>query len=328
MNANIQGYALKQVEFWTFMSGKMNAGIDLMLLYVLESHGSSPGRRGFRMAVSGDRDFCGSIGGGIMEHKFVEMALDMLRERAEGAVYQQVHDKSVSRNQSGMICSGEQTIFLYPLRESDRQVVHAVIDSWINEKAGTLTITPSGLSFSGQPPLVDLQYRAEDGGGFIMEERTGFKNELYIIGGGHCSKALSELMSAMDFHITVIDEREGLTTMRDNKHAHRKLTVPAYRLLADHVSPGDRSYVVVMTFGYRTDDVAFRALMGRPYKYLGILGSRKKIEKMMQDYRSEGLEENMLQQAYAPIGIQIKSETPEEIAVSIAAQIIAVKNKS
>ena len=114
MNANIQGYALKQVEFWTFMSGKMNAGIDLMLLYVLESNGSSPGRRGFRNGRIGRQGFCGSIGGGIMEHKFVEMALDMLRERAEGAVYQQVHDKSVSRNQSGMICSGEQTIFCIP----------------------------------------------------------------------------------------------------------------------------------------------------------------------------------------------------------------------
>ncbi len=82
-----------------------------------------------------------------------------------------------------------------------------------------------------------------------------------------------------------------------------------------------------MTFGYRTDDIAVRALLQKDFKYFGLLGSKKKIEKMFTEYRKEGIEEGVLKKIHSPIGIQIKSQTPEEIAVSIAAEIIKVKNE-
>src|SRR5437868_960925 len=105
--------------------------IPAMLLYVVESNGSSPGRQGFFMAINAKGRMEGSIGGGIMEHKFVEMAKDRLgsgdwsTEYRAGStepgslIRKQVHDKSAKKNQSGMICSGEQTILLYTVKKED-----------------------------------------------------------------------------------------------------------------------------------------------------------------------------------------------------------------
>ena len=81
-----------------------------------------------------------------------------------------------------------------------------------------------------------------------------------------------------------------------------------------------------MTFGYRTDDEALRILMHKNFKYLGVMGSKKKMEKMFETYREEGVSETILQNIHSPIGINIHSQTPEEIAVSIAAEIIKIKN--
>ena len=82
-----------------------------------------------------------------------------------------------------------------------------------------------------------------------------------------------------------------------------------------------------MTFGYRTDDLAVRSLLGRTFAYIGIMGSRKKILQMFQACRQEGIPEIIINGLHAPIGLDIKSHTPAEIAVSIAAEIIKMKNR-
>src|SRR3954463_11531438 len=99
------------MDVWRFISAKLNEGINIQLMYVLESEGSSPGRRGFKMAVAADGDFEGTIGGGIMEHKLVEKARAMLSERVNSiSLVRQYHDKEHAKDQSGMICSGSQLI--------------------------------------------------------------------------------------------------------------------------------------------------------------------------------------------------------------------------
>ncbi|HSN60238.1 MAG TPA: XdhC family protein [Ferruginibacter sp.] len=149
---------------------------------------------------------------------------------------------------------------------------------------------------------------------------------MHIIGGGHCALALSKLMCGMDFYIRLYEERAGLNTMEQNVYAHEKHLVNSYTDLQTMITSGENVFVVIMTFGYRTDDLALRALMQHSFAYLGVMGSRKKMEKMFADYRQEHITETVLQKIKTPIGIPIKSQTPEEIAVSIAAEIIAVKN--
>ena len=131
----------------------------------------------------------------------------------------------------------------------------------------------------------------------------------------------------MDFYITVFDEREKLYTVERNHYAHEKKIIKEYIELSQLIAPGNNNYVVIMTFGYRSDDIAIRALLNKDFKYFGILGSKNKIKKMFADYRKENIGEDILKKIHAPIGMQIKSETPEEIAISIAAEIIKIKNE-
>jgi xanthine dehydrogenase accessory factor len=318
----------KYLLVWKLVADSLQQHIPVMLLYVLESSGSSPGRQGFFMAVNANEEMGGSIGGGIMEHKFVEMAKEKLKAGSqESGVRKQVHDKSAVKNQSGMICSGEQTILLYAVQEKDAVPIQNIIVSLEKNKNGTLTLSPEGIRFSNDTPVKDFEFSLRSEEDWLYKEKNGYKNQLFIIGGGHCAFAFSKLMSQMDFYIRIYDERRDLKTMMENDFAHEKKVVAGYTALNELIPSGNNHYVVIMTFGYRTDDIALRALLNKEFSYLGLLGSRSKIEKMFDDYRKDGISENLLKRIHTPIGLPIKSQTPEEIAVSIAAEIIQVKNQ-
>ncbi len=323
---------MRNLSAWRLILNSLEEDIPVMLLYVLDSRGSSPGRRGFFMAVNARDEMEGSIGGGIMEHKFVEMVREKLRvvnnELPDHSLRRQVHDKSTGKDQSGMICSGEQTIFLLPVSNSDKHSVERLVNSLEDYRNGELSLSPEGLSFSEKIPGQDFYFQMTDEYNWLYKEKTGHKNHLSIIGGGHCSLALSKLMREMDFYIRVFDDRSGLKTMEQNSFAHSKYLLGSYAELGEKMNDVQNHYVVIMTFGYRTDDQAVRALVNRNFTYLGLLGSSRKIQAMMEEYKKEGLPADWLRSIHSPIGIQIRSQTPEEIAVSIAAEIIRVKNSN
>lgn len=318
----------KQLQIWKFIARSLEQQIQVSILYVLESSGSSPGRQGFFMAVNASGEMEGSIGGGIMEHKFVEMAKEKLVGEQSSSIRKQVHNKTSGRNNSGMICSGEQTILLYLIKSTDLTTVQHIIATLEKNHSGTLTLSPTGIQFDNAIPITDFQFTMRSDEIWTYQEKIGYKNTLTIIGGGHCSLAFSNLMRQMDFYIKVYDKRKNLKTMLENHTAHEKHVLTEYTELAHLVTPGKNHYVVIMTFGYRSDDEALRALLNKEFRYLGLLGSKTKIEKMFTEYRKENIDAQWLEQIYAPIGIPIKSQTPEEIAISIAAQIISEKNKA
>ena len=92
------------------------------------------------------------------------------------------------------------------------------------------------------------------------------------------------------------------------------------------IESGADQFVVIMTFGYRTDDIALRSIIHHDFKYLGVLGSKSKMEQLFKEWEKDGIPTERLKKIHAPLGIQIKSQTPAEIAISIAAEIIQVKN--
>lgn len=317
----------KQLIIWQFIQNSLQKHLDIMLLYVVESSGSSPGRQGFLMAVNSNNEMEGSIGGGVMEHKFVEKAKASLAQKIkEASLYKQIHNKSASKNQSGMICSGEQTIFMYSVQKKDAVCIDGILNCIKENQTVTLYLSPSGILFDNSLALKTFFFNYTSDNEWTYIELLGFKNKLYIIGGGHCALALSRLMRTMNFYITVIDERNDLNTMKKNVHAHKLICIDNYSSINEHVPHGENNYVVIMTAGYRTDDIVIRNIMNRNFKYLGILGSKNKIQKMFCDYKNEGVQDDILNKIHAPIGIQIKSQTPQEIAISIAAEIIKVKN--
>lgn len=321
---------MKSLHTWNLIKNSLDRHTPVMLLYVLESSGSSPGRQGFCMAVNAAGDMVGSIGGGMMEHKFVELAKERLRDASDTqhspTVRKQIHDKLADKNQSGMICSGEQTILLYPVQTADAANVNHIIAALQHHRNGRLLLSPMGIEFDASAAEKDFEFELQSEANWWYREKLGYKNQLYIIGGGHCALALSQLMRTMDFYIRVYDDRAALKTMLENESAHEKHFIDDYTELHSLIPPGDHHYVVIMTFGYRTDDTAVRALAGKDFKFIGLLGSQTKINKMFDEYRSEGLDPGWLSSIHTPVGVQIRSHTPEEIAVSIAAEIIRVKN--
>ena len=317
----------QKINTWQFIYQSLQQNIEVMLLYVLESKGSSPGRQGFFMAVNADGKMSGSLGGGIMEHKFVELAKSKLKEpETEISLHQQIHDKSSNKNQSGMICSGEQTIFLYTVKKADAVLIEEIISSLIKNENGTVSLSPKGIEFSTAIPDKNFEFKLESENDFLFVEKTGFKNYLYIIGGGHCALAFSQLMSRMDFFITLIDTRDELNTIKQNDFVHQKIIVDDYNEIANQINPGKNCYVVIMTVGYRTDTIALQALLGKDFAYVGMLGSSSKIKKLIEEFKANITDAVWLNAVHAPIGLQIKSQSVDEIAVSIAAEIIQIKN--
>ncbi len=319
----------KQLPTWQLLHHSLQNNIAVMLLYVLESKGSSPGRQGFMMAVNANGEMNGSLGGGIMEHKFVEMAKAKLQQQAEeNAVHHQIHDKSVAKNQSGMICSGEQTIFLYTVKKEEAMAIEKIIAALQKNKNASLHLSPNGIGFAEKIPNKSYELKINEKEDFSFTEKIGYKNTLYIIGGGHCSLALSQLMSNMDFYIHLFDHREELNTMEQNHFAHEKKVLNDFAKLSSLIQSSQNNFVVIMTVGYRTDAIAVKALEGKEFAYLGILGSQNKMKKMFEQLVEEGTNKSWLDKIHSPIGLPIKSQTTEEIAVSIAAEIIKVKNRN
>jgi xanthine dehydrogenase accessory factor len=319
----------KQLLLWQFVQKELRTGNPVVLLYVLESTGSSPGRQGFGMAVTQSGDMYGSIGGGMMEHKLVELAKTYFTSnKQEIFLHKQIHNKAAVKNQSGMICSGEQSVYLQTMGISDEKEISLLVDSLLKEQNGTLEITPGCIRFYNTYPEADFDFRFRDESDFIYQEKTGFRQHLYIVGGGHCALALSKLMRSLDFKIHLIEERPQLNTLLQNEYAHEIIIINDYTETEKYIPNGESNYSVIMTFGYRTDALAVRTLQHKKLAYLGMLGSRNKIDTLFQEMEQEDVLSKFETFVRAPIGIAIKSRTPEEIAISIAAEIIQVKNRN
>lgn len=306
------------MNVWEFIQNKLSASMPVMLLYVLDSEGSSPGRKGFKMAVAGDGAFCGTIGGGIMEHKLVEKA-KALQQDKNVFVIRQHHDKEHAGNQSGMICSGSQLNAFLPLSLSDKQVIEKII---IGDRM-TLQLSPAGIELINSP-ATGLQFKTE--ADWVYTEAVNQQPVIHIIGGGHVGLALSELMNFLGFYIKLYDDRPDLNTIAANSFANEKHIVN-YENIAAHFNNATGDYVVIMTIGYRTDKMVLKQLTGKTFYYLGLLGSGHKVETLFRELTEEGISRQSLKDIHTPVGIGILSKTGKEIAVSIAAEIIREKNK-
>jgi xanthine dehydrogenase accessory factor len=179
-----------------------------------------------------------------------------------------------------------------------------------------------------QPDEFDFRFKKNGENEFIYEEKIGFKNKLFIVGGGHCALALSELASKMDFYILLFDDRADLNTLAKNKFAHEKKIIESYDQIGEFIPDGNNVYVVVMTLGYKFDEIVIRKLIDKDFKYFGVLGSRAKMKILLKNLENENFPKEKLKQIRTPVGLPINSQTPEEIAVSIAAEIILCKNST
>lgn len=299
------------IDFYKKLSEILPSEKRLVLMVVIANEGSSPGRKGFKMLVTQNQMY-GTIGGGIMEHKLVEFAESLLDESTfKPFIKHQIHDKSAPKDQSGMICSGQQTIAFYDIDLDFLPIVNQIL----TEDNFKITYTNYGINAVCENPE------------WLFSETNTLAEKVYIIGGGHVGLALSETLSKLDFEIHMLDHRENLNTMEQNHFVQTKQIIE-FEQIANYVPEGNDVYVVIMSFGYRTDDIIIRKLIDKDFKYIGLLGSREKIATLFQNMLADGFDKDKIARVYAPIGIDIKSETTHEIAISVAAQLIRVKNQN
>lgn len=148
---------------------------------------------------------------------------------------------------------------------------------------------------------------------------------LYIIGGGHCGMALSNLASKTGFLVTVIDNREEWSNK--TKHPNAISTICCdYREVSKKIYLSKESFIVIMTHGHIHDALVLEQLINKDYKYIGMIGSKTKVKIVLEDLVKKGFSLEKVKKVFSPIGLDILTHRPDEIAVSIVAQMIAVKN--
>ena len=147
---------------------------------------------------------------------------------------------------------------------------------------------------------------------------------LYLVGAGHVAYHLARVAATVGFHIHILDDREKFASRERFPDAAEVTvdTIPDW--LASAQFPAN-AYVVILTRGHRYDLDALRALAPRELRYLGLIGSRAKVARLYEALRDEGLSSEQLQRVHAPVGLAIGAVTPQEIAVSILAELVAVK---
>ncbi len=318
---------MHDLRLWEFIRSSIESESPVILMTVLNSTGGSPGKAGFKMAVSDKSGLLGTIGGGIMEYDLVEKAKEYLKKKERVRLFQKLyHNRNAKNNQSGLICAGTETIFICSLNSDDLENINFIINAFNDKKSALLKLSPEGVSFIKEKRNglhIKFEILSEDE--WSYEENIGVQNTVYVIGCGHVGLAVSKIMSQLDFYVITFDDRPDVITVKRNNFSHR-LIIKNFNEIGNDISEGDYSYVVIVTTAYPSDKKALLQVIDKKVKYIGLMGSAAKIKKIFDEAKAEGVTEEKLRLVHSPIGEKINSNTPEEIAISIAAEIIRIKN--
>ncbi len=318
-------------NFWSYLLHQIQSDHRVFLALVASHTQGSPGTTGAKMFISETGEIQGTIGGGIMEYKLIDRAKEILKqEDFKPQIQTLYHRASGSGEKSGMICSGSQTNLYYLCRPSrDRETIEQLVFLMERDIFGSLLIDLSGMSMAekavnlAQPAIQLIQ----ESGRWKYEEQLLNRQRIAIIGGGHCSLALSRVMSQLNYNVLVFDTRREVSTLTQNNYARSVKIVENYREVGALIPFPQLTCVVVMTTDFPSDIRALLGVTSFPFPFIGVMGSHAKIATIFEQLRQAEISKNVLSRLYAPVGLSISSHTPEEIAISIAAQILQERNK-
>lgn len=319
-------------EFFRTMAHHLEAGEPVILVSLLSSSGSTPRGAGAMMACFPGGS-AGTIGGGNVEFTARNLAKELLASR-ENALrsYRFTPGDAASL---GMVCGGDVTVHFQYLDPADLAAVTvlrrlAELSSggqglWLLRRLEGERVTEMKVLTEGEEPEL-ADYRKDgtvfqDGILTIPVSRPGI---VWLFGGGHVSQALAAVLAPLDFRVAVYDDRPEFTGEDRFPLAARRVAAP-FGELRRHVPLGPDDYLVIMTRGHQADFEVLRETLRAPVRYLGCIGSRRKLALCKDRLLAEGFTQAEYARVHAPIGLAIGAETPEEIAVSIAAELIAVR---
>lgn len=322
-------------EFWRQALERLTRGERVFVALVADHTKHSPGKRGAKLLLSEDGQQVGTIGGGVMEQRVLEAGQRLLAsqtrdERGRPVAQTLYHRRQAPGAPSGLICAGQQTN-VYGLLEPTRHLLALtlIMTRLDADEAGVLVWTHDGeLELEhGQPHPEQAPVRliGQPEGQWRYEEQLLNLNRAVIFGAGHCGLALSQQLSLLGFTVTIVDEREELPTLEQNTWAHERLVGDAFGALAKRVRHPELSWAIIMTADFPSDTRALFEALSLPFVFVGVMGAPAKLRAIREALAERGVSEEAIARIVSPVGLPISSATPAEIAVSVAAQILALR---
>ena len=319
------------------MGEKLRAGENLVLVTVIASSGATPRGAGARMLVGREGRIYGTIGGGAVEYRSEHIAAEQLAKRASLE-----HDFTLTKDDVqnlGMICGGDVKVFFHYIPAGDANAIAVSDEAGARFERGDSFWLVSDLAHDGALSVADkasapewlLPYlsghpqRVKDEEHDIFAEQLNSSGRVYIFGGGHVAQALEPVLTNIGFRCVVMDDRPDFTR-RELFPTAEEIKLIDFSNIAASVNITGEDYVCVMTRGHAFDTVVQSQILPlRPY-YVGVIGSRAKAagvrRQLIENYGVSGADCDIVT---TPIGLDMGAETPAEIAISIAAQLIAVR---
>ncbi len=159
----------------------------------------------------------------------------------------------------------------------------------------------------------------------IFLQPSGHQPELFIFGAGHIGRFLCGIGKNIGFHVTVVDNRSEYAN-REKLPLADRIFSGEYSKILTSLSFHNSGYIVIVTHGHLHDQQVLEYCARQPFLYLGMIGSKNKVRNSLEKLKNKGINQQILSKIFSPIGIDIGSQTPEEIAIAVAAELIAVKN--
>lgn len=303
---------------------------NAVLCTVLASSGSSPRGAGARMAVFSDGTTLGTVGGGRVE---LLAAQDAGRILDGGATCLRAFDLAPEQvNSIGMVCGGKVSIYYQLVTAAELPTLYAIRaalqtdeNSWLYLRVGNGAVEQFSLVTAEEgakkPELFQTRAVLCKGEPLIYTEPLVQAGQVYVFGGGHVGQALVPVLAGVGFRVTLFDNRPELA---DQAHfpAADRVVLGDYRSIAEKVTLKPQDYAVIMTPGHQSDFELLEQVLRYPLRYVGCIGSHHKIARTQQLLREAGITEEAIQSVHSPIGLPILAQTPAEIAISIAAEMI------
>ncbi|MDR3310945.1 MAG: XdhC family protein [Oscillospiraceae bacterium] len=317
------------------ITAELRSGEPVVLSIVTESQGSTPRKPGSVMATFSDGSHFGTVGGGALEYEAQRVALSMVSRDDETAA--QTLGYSLSTDETGdicMICGGDVMIHFrrFEPEEANVRAFGAILAAQDGETAVWFGLRTADGADSPPEPLTkaapgDVTLRRiayYSDADKLITIPLGGAGRVYIFGGGHIARELVPVLTRVGFACTVYEDRGEYA--KPERFPEAEVVCADFKRASEHIKFAEDDYVVIVTRGHKNDFDVLRQALPSPAGYVGCIGSRRKIAIQKQRLEEDaGLAPEAVSRLVNPIGIDIGAETPEEIAVSIAAELICVR---
>lgn len=342
-------------NIFTQISDLLSKGRPVALCRIIHQTGSAPRATGVNCLVLADGSLRGTIGGGRLEYEVTTRAGKNFTAGKSFLQHFELTGAEVAQTEK-MICGGVvdvYTEYFTPDNEAACSLFRRISAQLREGKGGVLmTLVGEGAAghsdrhvFLGEDGDVmgaisgltldeEEKSRRLDMGAAALIEIAGAgrlfvepvlpDNILYLFGAGHISTCLAPLAKMIGFTVVVIDDREEFCNSERFPQADELLVAP-FTEVFDRIAVSPSSYLAILTRGHIFDHTVLQAALRYSPAYIGMIGSRRKIDILYRSLLEEGVSQARIQQVYAPIGLPIGAESPEEIAICIAAELIKIR---